>query len=370
MKILTHTLYFPPQVGGLETHVLTLNQALQKRGHTVEVVTSHTISSSPKQEEFENVPVHRVSCPGKSILGWVITSILSIPKMWSLSENTDLIHAHTFPSIVPCLPLIWFKKIPCVATMHTSHFLKLAKKPIWKLILKFLLKQPKFILAPSIEIKDVSIEIAPGIQAYSMVNAVDIQRFNSVAPAFLPKDDEIIIVIPRRLYHKNGVEYAIKALPYIRENHNAHLYLIGDGPEKERLEKMVQEKNIKDFVHFLGNIPNSQMPAYISSAHIILIPSLLEATSIAALEAMACERIIVASNIGGLPEIITEETGRLSEAANPQDISDKINEILNLSVEKRIEMGKKAREIVVNHWSTEKLAEDIEKFYFKALVKE
>lgn len=367
MNILVHTIYFPPEVGGLETHVLTLCQALQRRGHEVTVVTSRSMEGTKKADEFEGVPVHRVWCPNRKFTGWVITSLAAIPIMWRLSKKTELIHVHTFPSVVPAIFPRWFRKKPLVATMHTSHFLRLAKKAIWKIALRFLLRQPDIILAPSVEIRDVAVRLAKGIEAYAMVNAVDVQRFKPVEAKIDAENAENIIIVPRRLFEKNGVEFAVRAMPIVTREIDAHLYLIGDGPMKEKLEGIVEELDITNIVHFLGKIPNVDMPAYLSSADLIVIPSLMEATSVAGLESMACERPIVASNVGGLPEIVTNETGRLAEPGNYNDLAHKIIEVLNMTEEEKNKMGATARKAVVERWSTDSLAEQVEAFYVKAM---
>jgi len=367
MNILVHTIYFPPEVGGLETHVLTLCQALQRRGHKVTVVTSRSIKGTKKTDEFEGVPVHRLWCPNKKFTGWVITSIAAIPIMWRLSKAAELIHVHTFPSVVPAIFPRWFRKKPFVATMHTSHFLRLAKKTLWKIALRFLLNRPDIILAPSVEIRDVAMQLANGIEAYAMVNAVDVKRFKPVEAKIHAENSESIIIVPRRLFEKNGVEFAVRAMPIVRREIDAHLYLIGDGPMKDKLEKLVEELDIADVVHFLGKIPNVDMPAYISSADLIVIPSLMEATSVAGLESMACERPIVASNVGGLPEIVTNETGRLAEPGNYEDLAQKIIDVLKMTEKERSKMGEIARKNVVERGSTDSLAEQVENFYMKAM---
>ena len=367
MRILMHSIYFPPEVGGLETHVATLCKALMKRGHDVTVVTSHSIKSAPKFEVYDGIKVHRVFCPKKSTLGWTVTSIAAIPKVYSLSKDIDILHAHTFPSIVPCAPPAKIRKIPFVATIHTSHFLRLAKKAFWRKVLKFLLKKPDIILAPSKEIKDVCVDIAPNIKAYSLINAVDIERFKPTKPVIDRINNEKIIIVPRRLFEKNGVEYAIRALPLVREKVSAHLYLIGDGPLREKLIRLANELGITDFVHFLGAKPNKEMPGYLSSADVVVIPSLIEATSVAALEAMACERVVVASNVGGLPEIVTEKTGKLAQPGDPADLAEKIIEVLLMPDELKANLGRNAREMVVKNWSTDSLAEQVEKIYLEAI---
>ncbi len=369
MRLLVHSLYFPPEVGGLETHVLTLCQALLRRGHEVFVVTSRSQPGLPREEVYEGVPVRRVFCPGKNPLGWVTTSFAAAPLMYRLARSADVIHVHTFPSIVPAVPPRRLMKVPLVATIHTSHFLRLAKKGAWRPVLRFLLKQPDLLLAPSIEIRDVCLSLVPSADAHALVNAVDVERFRPVEPAIERRGDEKIVVVPRRLFHKNGVEFAIRALPLVRRRFNAHLYLIGDGPLREPLQKLASELGVGEFVHFLGKKPNAQMPAYLSSADVVVIPSLMEATSVAGLEAMACERVVVASDVGGLPEIVSSETGRLARPADPEDLAERICEVLSLPDAARAQMGRRAREVVVSRWSTDALAAQVERFYEKAIEK-
>lgn len=366
MKILVHSIYFHPEVGGLETHVLTLCQALKKRGHSITVVTSHSIPNTPKYEVIDGIHVHRIWCPSKSPIGWIITSFLAIPKMWRISREADIIHSHTFASIVPAILPRWFQKIPLIATLHTSHFLRLAQKTFWKPILRFLIYQPDIIFSASIEICDVAKRLAPKIEAYALVNAVDTERFRPVKPTITRQANEKIIIVPRRLFEKNGVEFAIKALPFIREKIDAHLHIIGDGPLLKELKNLADNLGMTKYVFFHGKKPNIEMPGYLCSADVIVIPSLMEATSVACLEAMACEKPIVASNVGGLPEIVTNDTGKLAEAGNPHDIARKVIEILEMPEEKKLEMGKNARKIVSERWNTDALAETIEKFYIMA----
>ena len=97
------------------------------------------------------------------------------------------------------------------------------------------------------------------------------------------------------------------------------------------------------------------MPGLLSSGDLAVIPSLMEATSVAALEAMACELPVVASDVGGLPEIVNEEVGGLFEPGNPQALAGAVLQLLeegNLR-----EKGGVARKRVVERWSNDRLAE-------------
>ncbi|TVP73130.1 MAG: glycosyltransferase [Gemmatimonadales bacterium] len=163
-----------------------------------------------------------------------------------------------------------------------------------------------------------------------------------------------VVVVPRRLFRKNGVEYVIRALPaLVREVPGALLLLVGDGPERDRIEALARELGVSDRIHLAGRRPHHEMPGWLSSGEIAVFPSLMEATSVAALEAMACRRPVVASRVGGLPQIVDEEVGRLVEPANPEALARALADLLrdpNLA-----ERGRRARARVEAHWSNARL---------------
>jgi len=130
---------------------------------------------------------------------------------------------------------------------------------------------------------------------------------------------------------------------------------IGDGPERERLGELALEMQVADHISFLGMRPHAQMPGLLSSGDLAVIPSLMEATSVAALEAMACGLPVVASNVGGLPEIVDDKVGALFEPGNPEALADTVVSLLGRG--DLGEMGARARERVVAQWSNDRLAD-------------
>jgi glycosyltransferase involved in cell wall biosynthesis len=97
------------------------------------------------------------------------------------------------------------------------------------------------------------------------------------------------------------------------------------------------------------------MPGLLSSGDLAIFPSLMEATSVAALEAMSCGLPVAASRVGGLPEIVDERVGGLFEPANPKALADVV---IGLIESGRLEeLGRQGRRRVVDHWSNDRLAE-------------
>lgn len=161
--------------------------------------------------------------------------------------------------------------------------------------------------------------------------------------------------MPRRLFEKNGVEYLIRALPLLAERLDVEAVLVGDGPERSRLETLAAELGVTDRAVFLGARPNHEMPGLLRSGELAVFPSLMEATSVAALECMACAVPVAASRVGGLPQIVDDSVGALFEPADPADLAQTVARLLNRT--DLVALGVEARSRVVSHWSNDRLAE-------------
>ncbi len=356
MKIVVHCVYFPPEFGGLESHVYYLCRALVEMGHRVEVVTSRSMEGLPAEEEMDGIRVWRTWFPSRSPAGWVGHSVGSVPKLRERAADADILHAQAFASVPPCLlaSATGGHKIPVVSTLHTSHFLTRARSRIWRPILGELVRRPDYSLAASTEIARVAEGLAPEVRVEALTNGVETELFKPVTPALGPAGGPRIVV-PRRLFEKNGVEYFVRAFPAIRKAHpGAEAILVGDGPERERLEALAEEVGAGPGLRFLGPKPNQEMPAILSSADLAVFPSLMEATSVAALECLSCEVPVAASRVGGLPEIVDDSVGGLFEPADPEDLARVVNQLLgrgDLS-----SLGRAGRKRVQDEWSNRRLA--------------
>jgi len=354
VNILLHCIYFPPEVGGLESHVYYLAKALVEKGHQVRVVTSRSVPGSPAQEEMDGIQVWRTWFPSRTPPGWMAHALGSSPKTRSLAREADVIHAQAFASVLPCAFARGASKTPLVATFHTSHFLTRAERGIWRAVLGPLVRIPDYALAASEEIAAVAEGLAPGTSVEALTNGVDTRFFRKVGSA-LPRGDRLRIIVPRRLFPKNGVEFMVRALPLILQELEVEAFFIGDGPERDRLGELTEALGVADHVQFLGKRAHTEMPGLLSSGDLAVVPSLMEATSVAALEAMACELPVAASNVGGLPQIVDEGVGGLFEPGNPEALAEVVVGLLGR--QDLPEMGTRARERVVSQWSNDRLAD-------------
>jgi glycosyltransferase involved in cell wall biosynthesis len=353
VRILQQCIYFPPEVGGLESHAYYLCRELVRMGHKVTMLTSRSKPEAAAHELMDGVRVERTWFPGKGTVGWAAHTFASIPAYQKLAQSADVLHAQTFASAPPGMIARARTGKPLVLTLHTSHFLRLAKKPIWRPVLRRIIQSADWLLAASAELRDVALDVYPHPRAEAVTNGVDTETFRPVPPARQVGSRRRLIV-PRRLFEKNGVEYFVRAMPLMRAGIDVEALIVGDGPERARLEALAQELGVGDVLHFVGARPNTDMPGLLSWAEIAVFPSLMEATSVAALEAMSCERPVAASRVGGLPEIVDSTVGALFEPADPADLARTLLELLqraDLST-----LGRHARARVVSHWSLERLA--------------
>ncbi len=358
MKILQHCVYYPPEVGGLESHVAALSEGLVAMGHEVRVVTGRSQPDLPQREVRSGVEIHRTWFPARNPAGWILHALASVPTTREGAAWADVVHAQAFASVVPCHMAVMGpgagKGTPLVATFHTSHFLVRAKEPAWKPILGRLVSWPDHALAASTEIAEVAEGLAPGHPVEALTNGVETDQFRPVTPSLTPPPGTRYVVVPRRLFPKNGVEFALRALPLVRATiPEVEFLLIGDGPERTRLEALAHTLGVGSAAHFLGARPHEEMPGLLCSAELAVFPSLMEATSVAALECMACGIPVVATRVGGLPEIVDDTVGGLVEPADPPSLARGI--VHALQRDDRDQLGMRARQRVVDSWSNTRL---------------
>lgn len=120
-----------------------------------------------------------------------------------------------------------------------------------------------------------------------------------------------------------------------------HLWLVGDGPLRSKVEEEVHKRGLDQNIHFTGSVKNPL--DYIASAHVLVLPSIIEGLPAVILEAQACSTPVVAYAVGGIPEVLTEDTGWLVEKGNEASFANHILELLKnekSDKDKRVEQGK------------------------------
>lgn len=362
LKIVVHCVYYPPEVGGLESHVHYLCRGLAERGHVVTVVTSLSRAGLPTREEADGVRVWRTPLPSRTPWGWFAHAAGSTERTREAVADADVVHAQAFPSILPCSLALVGRSTPLAATIHTSHFLRLAARKTTRSALGALIRRSDHNFAASNELAQAVRGLGPSLEAEVLVNGVDADIFRPVPPSMPASAGSGArrLVVPRRLFAKNGVEFFVRAMPAIvaagaRNEIKIDALVVGGGPEHERLERLAGELGVGSRIRFLGPQPHDEMPGLLCSGDLAVLPSLVEATSVAALESMACGVPVAASNVGGLPEIVDDAVGGLFEPGDPEALAAKV--VALLADPALLERGRTARQRVARHWSNDRLVE-------------
>ena len=351
-----HCVYFPPEVGGLESHIHFLCRGLVARGHAVHVVTSRSSPELPERELIDGIDVWRTWLPARNTPGWAAHAFASMPRFGTLAQAADVLHAQDIAAVLPCIVAKRVREAPLVTTYHTSHFLRRAGSPFWRPIFKRFLEAADHNLAASREIAAVASALAPGVRVEALANGVETTVFRPVSPSLPPPTEgRLRLIVPRRLFDKNGVAFFVRAMSRIVEEVDVEAVIVGDGPERGRLQALAEHLGVSERVTFLGSRPHPEMPALLSSADLAVLPSLMEATSVAALEAMACEVPVAASRVGGLPELVDDGVGVLFEPGDAASLAAAVVQLLRAG--HLDAMGAEARRRVVARWSNDRLVD-------------
>jgi len=190
---------------------------------------------------------------------------------------------------------------------------------------------------------------APLEKLTTILNGVDPKKFSPAVEASCDSDIPVIFTA-RRLVRKNGLHVLLRAVREVLRVRNVRLAIAGEGPEEARLRRLAEGLHLTKHVLFLGAIPHDEIPKYMSSAAVVVVPSYIEASSLFVLEAMAMEKSVIASRVGGIPEIIT--SGCDGVLVNPGDHRSLAHAILELLSDEKLarSLGERARKRVLrNH---------------------
>lgn len=207
------------------------------------------------------------------------------------------------------------------------------------------------------------VKIAPGIDVEHFIPTDATALRNS-----LGLSDKKVIVSVGRLVHRKGQDHLIEAMPEILKRvPQAHLLLVGEGPYRAHLQKLVKKHNLEAAVTFIGRIHYQDLPTYICVGDIFAMPSRsrlmgleVEGLGIVYLEASSCGLPVLAGNSGGAPDaVVQNETGLVVNGTNDQQIATSAIQLLT-NVKASQKMGAVGRQWIVDNWRWEIWSKDFE----------
>lgn len=309
--------------------------------------------------DLENVKIHFAEFTnqyGKSRVGKIkYLSVRKQLKNIAKEFNPDLVHAHYATSYGLLGSLLNHKRF--LISVWGEDVFSFPKESIIK---KWIFKRN---LRKALGIFSTSKVMAEEAKLYTD-KAVNVVPFGVDVKVFKNEtvegvDDTVVIGIVKTLEDKYGISYLIDAFNLVLKanpTQKFQLLIVGRGRKAEALKKQVTDLNLNDHVVFTGAVPHTAVPDYFNKMDIVVVPSVNEGESfgVAAVEASACEKPVIVSNIGGLPEVVIDgETGLICEPRDSNCLFEKI-ELLISDNDLRIQLGKKGRENVLKHYDWEK----------------
>ncbi|HEX3853330.1 MAG TPA: glycosyltransferase family 4 protein [Polyangiaceae bacterium] len=309
--------WYLPRIGGLELHLRDLARELNARGHE-----AHVITATPGPDELDGVKVHRLDVPLMPGLDTIRSKKALVPlEALFVREGYDIIHAHTAlsPLAIGATHVAKKLRIPSVMTEHSvlkgkGQALLTALHKIWGWA-----DWADVLSAVSHYVAKEMREVSGRKDVYVLPNGVNPREWKSAHPA---RGGEPLRVTTVMRFTKRKKPHAIiQAIPKINALLPAHIRpiftLVGDGPEREHVEREIRRLGVASQVELTGFRPRHEIREILARSSLFILPTSKEALSIATLEARCCGLPVVAMNHGGVGDLI--KNGREGYLANTRE---------------------------------------------------
>jgi L-malate glycosyltransferase len=326
-----------PTVGGSGVVATELGKLLAERGHEI-----HFISSSIPfrlKKVYCNIYYHEVHVNQYSVFQYPPYDLALASKMAEVAkrEKLDLLHVHYAIPHAVCAYLakqMVGDQLKIVTTLHGTDITVLGYDHSLSDMIRFGIEQSDIVTAVSHSLVKQTYELLqPNKDILTVYNFIDDRVYYKKDSAHLRseygiKPEEKVIIHVSNFRKVKRVPDVIKAFDIIRKEMPAKLLLVGDGPEMTIVSQLVEDLNLTDYVLFLGKQENLEELYSISDLKLLL--SEKESFGLVLLEAMACGVPCIGTNIGGIPEVISDgETGFICEVGNVEEIAERAIQILS-----------------------------------------
>ena len=364
-----------PTYGGSGIVGSEIGRELAEQGHNV-----HFISSSlPTRltELNERVHFHEVEMMNYPLFEHQPYDLALATKMATVAraEKLDLLHVHyaiphSISAILARESIKQKRFIPVITTLHGTDITLVGADRSYLPITKYGLQESDGVTAVSRFLKQATIETFDYDEIEVIPNFIcpNYYQRNMELPLRkrLVDDGEKMLVHVSNFRSVKRPQDCVEIAAKVREKGGkARLIMVGDGPERSACEYRAEQLGIKEYTRFVGKREN--IADYLAVADVFLLPSKSESFGLAALEAQACEVPVIASRLGGIPEVVSDkETGFLSDVGDTEKMSEDVLTLIN-DDEMRRAFGEKSRELAVQRYSATNIIPQYMKFYEKVL---
>lgn len=365
-----------PTFGGSGVVATELGKALADKGHQIHFIT---YNQPVRLGSFrKNIFYHEVAVSEYALFDYPPYELVLASKMVDVAryEKLDLLHVHY---AIPHASAAYMAKkilevdgisLPVVTTLHGTDITLLGRDSSFEPVISFAINQSDAVTAVSSSLKNDTYKLFGVNKDISIIpNFVCNDQFISgineeLRKEHAPNGEKILTHISNFRAVKR-VEDIVRVFAEVRKEIPSKLILVGDGPERSRVEQLCRELRTCEDVIMLGKLKNPT--EVLSIADLFLLPSESESFGLAALEAMAASVPVISTNTGGLPEVNRHGvTGMMSDVG---DIDDMVkNTLFLLSDEKRLAKFKKQAKQRAFDFDLKKILPMYEKLYEQLLT--
>lgn len=370
--------------GGSGVLASELARGLARRGHHVHLIAS----APPSRTIYDAAPVffHEVSTADYPVFDQPPHALAIASKIVEVAEehHLDLVHAHyAVPhatSAYLAKQVLGTARPAVITTLHGTDVTGVGVEPSLQRINRFSVEASDGVTVPSAYLEGAArnlLGLAPHIDIEVIPNFVDPEHFRPAVPQGREalsvlfggeppiRDDERVLVHVSNFRPIKRVPDVIEVFARVQAQRPARLLLVGDGPDRSKAARRVRELGLDRKVSFLGTMV--EFAEYLRHADLFLLPSEMESFGLAALEALASGVPVLASNVGGLGEVVIEgRTGRLTPVGDIEAMADAALQIL-ADEPGRQTMAQRAREDVLLRFSEARALQRYEAYYHKVL---
>lgn len=361
---------------------------LAKRGHEI-----HFISYAPPMRLDDGQCRERIHFHAVDMLSYPLfeyppytDALASRLFEVAMSQELDLVHVHyAIPhSVSGYLAREMLKPkryLPVVTTLHGTDITLVGRDPSFLPITRFGIEQSDAVTAISNYLRDATHEtFCTGCDIQVIYNFIDADYYcrvpnEAVRQELAPQGERIILHVStfrpiKRIGDCIRVLARMKELETGSESQfRARLVMCGDGPERAEAEALAVGLGVANLVSFVGKQPQSRIREYLSVADLLLLPSQSESFGLTALEAMASEVPVIATRVGGIPEVVEDGgCGFLFDIGDIDRMAEAAMNVLQDDAE-RNRLGARGREIALSNFTTDKIIPQYERLY-ERLIRE
>lgn len=375
MKILVVTTAFPRWPGdGHGSFIWEAVRAVAQQGVQMSVIATHSPGAAT-HERIEGVEIWRPRYWWPERMEVLRKEAAGLPVIWRkyplarlqivpfaaiytlatarMVRSADLIHAHwTIPAANALLARALYRR-PLLVTVHGSDIDLVTANPAGAWLTRRVLRRCDRVMAVSRHLAGATAALGvPAGRINVIPDGVDSGLF---APA-APEGRAPLLVFAGSLVPRKGVTYLLQAMPPIlRAFPDYRLVIVGDGSQRAELERQAQNLALGQGVTFTGALSQSDVRQWMQRARLLVLPSIEEGLGVVLLEALACGTPVVASRVGGIPDIVTPAVGRLVAPGDPGQLAEAVCALLG-DPPAWAEMSGRARERVVAEYDWERIA--------------